>query len=282
MPSRRRTSSVPPSADEPRLLLERAVELVDGKAVLAQDVEERARVDGARACRHGHALERAEPHRRVDRAAVEHGCHRASSTEVADDESRRPHALGGPGHGETVEAVAADAPLVAPAGGDGVRARLGRNGRVECRVEDGDVRDARERPSSLVDGADRGRIVERGERGQLPDRLLDPGIEHDRLAESCATVHDAVPDRVDSGRHRVEAPTGSERSSPSTTDSLRLVEPALTTRMRSRTARSSRARQGGRRRARASMRAPRADGPPSPGADGRPRGPGPGLGRSRP
>jgi hypothetical protein len=77
---------------------------------------------------------------------------------------------------------------------------------MECRVEDGDVRDARERPSSLVDGADRGSIVEWGERGQLPDRLLDPGIEHGRLPESCATVHDAVPDGVDRGRHSVEAP----------------------------------------------------------------------------
>jgi hypothetical protein len=77
---------------------------------------------------------------------------------------------------------------------------------VKCRIEDSDVRGGRERPSRLVDGADRGRVVEWGERGQLPDCLLDPRIEQDRLAESCATVHDAVPDRVDSGRHRVEAP----------------------------------------------------------------------------
>ena len=57
-------------------------------AVLAQQVEERARVDRARAGGHRHALERAEAHRRVDRAAVAHGRDRAAAAEVADDEAR--------------------------------------------------------------------------------------------------------------------------------------------------------------------------------------------------
>ena len=53
------------------------------------------------------------------------------------------HLLGRPLHREAVEAVAADAPLVAPARRQRVRRRLVGHRRVERRVEDGDVRHVR-------------------------------------------------------------------------------------------------------------------------------------------
>ena len=67
-------------------MLERVVERVRREPVLAQHVDEGAGIDRAGAGRHRHALERAEAHRRVDRAPVEHGGDGAAAAEVADDE----------------------------------------------------------------------------------------------------------------------------------------------------------------------------------------------------
>ncbi len=95
------------------------------------------------------------------------------------------------------------------------------------------------------------------ERGEL---ALDVAVEHDRLAEPRAAVHDAVRDRLDAARH-VRAASRPSRRPPSraTAESFRLVEPALTTRIvptsQLSTARSSRGRPDGPRRARASTRA---------------------------
>ena len=113
------------------------------RPLLAQEVEERSRIDRAGARRHRYALERAEAHRRVDGASVAHRRHRAAAAEVADDELRHAHPLGAPLHGQAVESVAAHAP-VAPPLRHGVRRRLVGDRRVERRVEDRDVRDVRQ------------------------------------------------------------------------------------------------------------------------------------------
>ena len=59
-------------AGQTGLVLERVVELVDRQRALAQEIQQRAGVDRARAGRHRHALERREAHRRLHRASVEH------------------------------------------------------------------------------------------------------------------------------------------------------------------------------------------------------------------
>ena len=188
---------------EPRLVLERCVELVDAQAALAKEVDERARVDRARTRGHGDALERAEAHRRVDRAPVEHCGHRAAAAQVAGHDPRgvelRDHRL----HGDPVEPVAAHAP-VAPGLRDRVRRRHLGDRRVERRVEDRDVRHVRERGARLADRAQGRRVVERGDARQIVDRLLDPVVDQHRLRVPSPSVHDAMPDGV----RRLEAVDG--------------------------------------------------------------------------
>src|SRR5687767_12665429 len=92
-------------------MLECVAELVGRDTALTQEVEKRTRVDAPRASCHGNALERREPHRRVDRTSVEHRGDRAAAAEVADDEPRDGHLPGYPLDREAVESVAADSPL---------------------------------------------------------------------------------------------------------------------------------------------------------------------------
>ena len=115
----------PPSAEQARLEVQRAVELVDARA--------RARAAGRASAPGSTEPERVaigtpssgrEAHRRVDRAAVEDRRDRAAAAEVADDEPR--HRATRSAHdcdGEPVEAEAAHAPLLAPARGQRVRRR---------------------------------------------------------------------------------------------------------------------------------------------------------------
>ena len=140
------------------------------------------------------------------------------------------HLLGRPLHRQPVEPVAADAPLVAPARRQRVGRRLLRHRAVERRVEDRDVRDVRQRLHRVVDRGERLPLVERRQVGDLLERGPDLVVDDDRLAEARAAVHDAVRDRVDLPRPPSES-TGRDASSPSTIESLRLVEPALTTRI---------------------------------------------------
>src|SRR5918993_1021128 len=98
---------------------------------LAEEVEERAGIDRAGASRHRHAFERREAHRRVNGTAVPNRGHRAPTAEVADDQPGGGHALCGPLNRETMEAVTADPPFLAPAPRDRIRGRRGRNGGVE-------------------------------------------------------------------------------------------------------------------------------------------------------
>ena len=222
-------------------------------------------VDRPGARRHRHALERAEAHRRVDRAPVAHGRHRAAAAEVADHEPPDAHLLGRPLHREPVEPVAADAPLVAPARRERVRRRLLGHRAVERRVEDGDVRHVREHLHRLVDrverlprrGAARGRPPRRARPVTAPStttgspKRAPPWTTRCATASTCASANES---------------TGRERSSPSTIESLRLVEPALTTRteLTPSSARSSRGSRGRPRRAHACRRARAAVRLPSP------------------
>ena len=187
-------------AGEAGLVVQRVIEPVRVEGPGMEEVQQRSGVDGARARRHGHALQRAEAHRRVDGAAVANGGHRAAAAQMADDEPGRRDALCGPLHGEAVEAVPADAPLLAPSPRDGVGGGLGRDARVEGRVEDGDLRDGAERLGRLVDPADRGRVVERRNLHEPADGGANLAVDHDGVAEARAAVDDAVRDPVERGR----------------------------------------------------------------------------------
>ncbi len=154
-------------AVEPRLRLERLLDRLEPEAAAAQQVQDDLDVDRPGPRRHRHALEGAEPHRRVDRAAVAHRGHRAAAAEVADDETRYAHLLGRPLHREAVEAEAPDSPLVAPAGRQRIGRRLVRDRAMECGVEHRDVRRPRERPPRVGDRCERRPVVQGRELGEL-------------------------------------------------------------------------------------------------------------------
>ncbi len=171
--------------------------------MLTQEVHECARVDRPRPGRHRDALERAEPHRRVDRAAGADGSDRAAAAEMADDEPLGPQRAGDPLDGEPVEAVATDPPGLAPTLRDGVRRRFGRNRRVESGVEDRHVRHIRQLRPRAREGDERGPVVQRRERGELLEPPQHVVVGEHRLDEARAAVDDPVAGRL--GPHAVEA-----------------------------------------------------------------------------
>ena len=129
-----------------------------------------------------------------------------------------------------MEAVAADAPVVAPALAVPRRSRprpawwRGTRCRRRRRAERRQQRSApRRSPRARARcGAARARAS-----SSIAARTL--GVDHNRLDEACAAVDDAVRDRADLRRRCLrDASTASDRvSSSSTTRSLRLVEPGV-------------------------------------------------------
>ena len=189
---------------------------------------------------------------------------------MADDETANGEPLGHRLHGDPVEPEAADAPVVPPGARDGIgRSGDGDRG-MEGRVEDRDVRHGGESTACRLERAKRGRVVQRGEGRQLGDGRGDAVVDHDRLAEPRPSVDDAMPDRRDPPGRSSSEPRRSTTPCASRTSSLRLVDPALTTRTLLRTARSSPARRDGPRRGRGSRPGPRVAGRPSPAGGARP------------
>jgi hypothetical protein len=75
---------------------------------------------------------------------------------------------------------------------------------VERRVEDGDVRDVRQRALRLFDCVEGRRVVQWRERRELPDRRLDLFVDDNRLDEPCPAVDDPVTGRVAADRERFD------------------------------------------------------------------------------
>jgi len=74
---------------------------------------------------------------------------------------------------------------------------------MEGRVEDGHVRDVRQRAARALDLRQRRPVVERREVGESSELALDLVVDHDRLAEPLPAVDDPVRDRLDvAGRGR--------------------------------------------------------------------------------
>ena len=75
---------------------------------------------------------------------------------------------------------------------------------MKGRVEDGHVRNVRERGTRLLDGCKRRTVVQRRQLGHGGELALDRVVDHDRLAEALAAVDDAVRDGPDPGRHGLQ------------------------------------------------------------------------------
>ena len=173
-----------------------------------------------------------KPMRRVNGAAVEHRRHGAATAEVADDQAAHRDLLGRPLHGEPVEAVAPDPPPVPPRLRDRVGGHLRWDRRVERGVEDGDVRYVRMRRHRALDATQRGLVVERRDVFELVNRAADFVVDDDRLREAWAAVDDPVRDRVEVGScSLLERIDLLRRLVFGDSESFKLVEPALTTRI---------------------------------------------------
>jgi hypothetical protein len=123
---------------------------------------------------------------------------------VADDEAWDGHLLGGPLDREPVEAVAVNAPLVAPFWRERVGGGLLRDRGVEAGVEDGDLRELGVGALGLLDPPQGWSVVERRERLEREDLGADVGVDQDRLAEPGPAVDDPVRDGTRPAGRRLE------------------------------------------------------------------------------
>ena len=187
---------------------------------------------GAR--RHRDAVERAEAHRRVDRPAVEDGRDRAAAAEVADDEARAREPLAPPTAPRGRGSRSAGCPTRA-AQRRGTAYAAASSGIVAWKVVSktatcADVAAARAAPPRSQ-RARRRCAAARARRAcaarRAPSRRARPARR-----EARAAVDDAVRDaRARQRGASASEPTGVDVSSSSTSESFRLVEPALTTRI---------------------------------------------------
>ena len=191
----------PAQGGQPRFVLERVVEFLDSQSAFAEQVDQGTRVDRPGPSGHGHALERAEAHRRVDRSPFENGCHRAAPSQMANDESHGLDLGDNRLHRDAVEPIPAYPPLFAPALWHGVGRSLLGHGRVKARVEDRDVRHVRKRRACFSNRTKSGLVVERGDPRDLLDRGLDLLVDPDGIDVSVSAVNDAVADSR--RRHKV-------------------------------------------------------------------------------
>lgn len=96
-----------------------------------------------------------------------------------------------------MEAVAADAPFVAPVGRQRIRRRLVGHRPVERCVEDCHVRDVRKRRTRRLDRGQRLSLMERREVGNLVERSLHAVVHDNGVAEAGAAVHEAMRNGID-------------------------------------------------------------------------------------
>ena len=250
-------SAVPARPSRPGAVLERGRQLGGRHAHVLLEPEHEARIDRSRAGRHDEPVERREAHRRVDRPAAADGRQRGARAEVTADDAQpidraADHGRGAPrgvGVREAVEAVLAQGPALAPFGRDGV----GRGGRRACRRG----RPCRSRPPPAGPGGRPSRPPGAasdlgwwsGARSVSAARFAsDLVVQADGLPVARPTVDDAVTDRGELARSRrwprrrprrrrrpgarAGRPCRRRASPASRTRSFRLLEPALTTRMR--------------------------------------------------
>ena len=298
-------------AEQATAVLEGGGKLGRRHADVLLEPQHEARVDAARTRRHDETVQRGETHGGVDRTAVQHGGERGPGAEMTAHEAqagrRGRDELGDAACNvavrEAVKAEAAQVPALAPLDGQRVRGRRRRHAGVEGGVEARDRRHAGQGGANGGEGRERLGLVQRSE---VAERLepADHRLTYaDRAQELGATVDDAMSHRVDRaepverraqrllsatprGAGRSAEPTS--RSAGSSSLSLRLLDPALTTSTRVvpsglvRRATSSPGSRDRPRRGRACRHGPAGAGRPCTAAGGRRVRPGRARDRSHP
>ena len=213
-----RMSLVPARPSSPERCSSAVGHLVDADLSVLEQPQEQAGIDAAGAGRHHQPLQRGEAHRGVDRAPARHRGQRGAGPEVAahDAEVVPARELGGAarrvGVREAVEAVPAQRPALAPLRRQRVGGGRGRERGVEAGVEAGG---GRQRAGGGVDGGERPRLVQRGQRRELLEPRAHARVYPRRRAEVIAAVHDAMGDRVD--LREAGQCAGRERGAPAAT-----------------------------------------------------------------
>jgi hypothetical protein len=195
----------PRYSEQTRLLVEDRLDLADRQPQPLKEIEDDARIQGARPCAHAQAVERGEPERRVDAPGVLHRAQAGAAAEVRDDHP----AVGDVGcdvrQGRRDVFVRQPVKTVALHAGAANLARQRHELRdrglpaMEAGVEAGDLRNAGQ---IRADGFDRGevvRLMQRRERDQRP-QILEDLRRHDRRPEELRpAVHDPMADAEDAG-----------------------------------------------------------------------------------
>ena len=252
-----RMSARPAEAQQARAVLQRVGDLRGRSAALraSHSTIPGSMRPGAR--RHDEALERREAHRRVDRPAAVHGRQRRPRAEVAGDDPERRVAIAPAQHGgaprrvcvrQPVEPVAPDRPRSPPRAPGSRTSTRPRERRVERGVEARDVRDVRAAPpeTASIPASDFGwwsgaSAVSASIAGDAASSSAT-GADEPRPA-----VDHPVPDGLGAPPTRRSRPRRAARPPPahrrqvrrledavvdgSSTRSLRLLDPALTTRI---------------------------------------------------
>ena len=165
------------------------------------------RVEVAGAGSHDQALQRGEPHRRVDRLPAADGRCGGTVAQVEDDQVGLVHGFAEQARGlpadegvrGPVEPVAADPVLLAPRAGNRVGVRDGRHGLVERGVEDRHLGYVGEQLAGDHHPLEVGRVVQRSEGHQLSHLVDQRVVDENRLGEAGAPVHDPMTHRCHLG-----------------------------------------------------------------------------------
>jgi hypothetical protein len=140
----------------------------------------------------------------------------------------RPISLGGPmgdiAVGRAVEAVPADAQLPVEGVGQPVDEGPRRDGLMEGRVEDRDLRGPRQERLAGVDALEVVGVVQRRELDAFADGRLDLFGDHHGFGEILAAVDDAVPEAVDLALVADDAVLGMEEQGQDDLDGHAVVE----------------------------------------------------------
>ncbi len=193
------------NAQQAGLLVEDGVHALGVEALLLHDGDQDAGIHVAAAGAHDDAFQRGQAHAGVHALAPVHGRDGGAVAQVAGHDLQPLDGLaqqGGRAVGHVavagaVEAVAAQAELLAEVVGQAVGEGVVGHAVVEGGVEHGDVGHLGEHLAGGLDAHGVGRVVQGGVEGQLLDLLQDGVVDHDGIAEVRAAVGHAVADGRD-------------------------------------------------------------------------------------
>lgn len=196
---------VPGDAQEAGAFVQHIEDPIGALARRAGDVADQRRIHAAGARPHHQPLERGQPHGGVDAAPVEDRRRRAPVAEVCGHEragvrGQAEEVLRFARHiavARPVEPVPTHAVGLAPLERHGVGVRAGRHRLVEGRVEDGDLRQRRQKFAGDANALQIRGVVQGAEGDAGLDLTHDLGGDAHRPAEPRAAVNDAVTDAAE-------------------------------------------------------------------------------------